>query len=130
VKVERDLEPVGAISGDEERFRQVLVNLLLNAFEAAGEGGSVRVSCRAAPEDPVHPDGPPRVEVAVDDSGPGVPEAVRERIFEPFFTTKARGSGLGLSIVHAIIAQHGGTISVQDAPEGGARFLLRLPATR
>jgi len=63
----------------------------------------------------------------VDDSGPGVPEEMRARIFEPFFTTKASGSGLGLSIVHAIVTQHGGTLEVQDAPTGGARFLLTLP---
>jgi signal transduction histidine kinase len=65
--------------------------------------------------------------VTIDDSGPGVPPAARDRIFEPFFTTKAKGSGLGLSIVHAIVSQHGGTVSVESAPGGGARFLLRLP---
>jgi signal transduction histidine kinase len=67
------------------------------------------------------------VEVSIDDSGPGVAPALRDRIFEPFFTTKATGSGLGLSIVHAIVSQHGGTVSVHGAPGGGARFLLRLP---
>ncbi len=65
--------------------------------------------------------------IHVDDSGPGIPAEVRDRIFEPFFTTKAQGSGLGLSIVHAIVTQHQGTITVEDAPNGGARFTLRLP---
>jgi signal transduction histidine kinase len=67
------------------------------------------------------------VAIHVDDSGRGVPVDVRDRIFEPFFTTKAQGSGLGLSIVHAIVTQHGGTITVEEAPDGGARFTLRLP---
>ena len=70
------------------------------------------------------------VEILVDDSGPGVPPEIRERIFEPFFTTKAEGSGLGLPIVHAIVTQHGGTIGVEEAPEGGARFALRIPRAR
>jgi signal transduction histidine kinase len=70
---------------------------------------------------------PRRIAIHVDDTGPGVAESVRDRIFEPFFTTKASGSGLGLSIVHAIVAQHGGTITVEEAPSGGARFSIRLP---
>jgi signal transduction histidine kinase len=87
----------------------------------------VRVSCGPEGPDPALGQLGPGVGVTIDDSGPGVPAAVRDRIFEPFFTTKASGSGLGLSIVHAIVSQHGGTISVDDAPGGGARVLLRLP---
>ena len=130
VRLARDVDPTPPIAGDEERLRQVLVNLGLNALEAVGEGGLVRVSCRPSPPDPNHPEARPHVEIAIDDDGPGVPLDTRDRIFEPFFTTKAAGSGLGLSIVHAIIAQHGGTITVADSPEGGARFLLRLPQAR
>ena len=66
----------------------------------------------------------------MDDYGSGVPAGTRERIFEPFFTTKAKGSGLGLSIVHAIVTQHGGTLRVEDSPEGGARFIVSLPRAR
>jgi two-component system, NtrC family, sensor histidine kinase HydH len=130
VRLARDLEPAPPIVGDEERIRQVLVNLGLNALEAVKDGGLVRVSCRAAPADPDRADARPQVEIAVDDDGPGVPHDVRDRVFEPFFTTKAKGSGLGLSIVHAIVTQHGGTIAVGDSPDGGARFLLRLPQAR
>jgi len=130
LRVDRDLEPVPPVAGDEERLRQVLVNLLLNAFEAAPEGGWVRVSCRAEPPDAGREGDPGTVAVAIDDSGPGIRPEARDRIFEPFFTTKAKGSGLGLSIVHAIVAQHGGSIAVEDAPDGGARFLLRLPRAR
>jgi len=124
IALERDFESVPAVAGDEERLRQVVMNLALNAIDAAGRGGRVRVACRL--EDP----GAGEVAIHVDDSGPGVPPDVRERIFEPFFTTKARGSGLGLSIVHSIVAQHRGTITIEDAPSGGARFALRLPLAR
>jgi signal transduction histidine kinase len=130
VRLERDLADVPPVAGDEERLRQVLVNLTLNALEAVPEGGWVRVSCRVEEADPEQPGDPGAVLIAVDDSGPGVAGDVRERIFEPFFTTKAEGSGLGLSIVHAIVTQHGGTIAAEEAPEGGARFLLRLPRAR
>jgi signal transduction histidine kinase len=123
----RQLTPVGAVRGDEERIRQVLVNLCLNALEAVPDGGHVRVSCGLAPAQEGRPEPEPAaVEILVDDDGPGIPETVRDRIFEPFFTTKAKGSGLGLSIVHAIVAQHGGTIRAEGSPDGGARVVLRL----
>ena len=127
VRLERDLDPIPTVVGDEERLRQVLVNLGLNALEAVRDGGVVRVSCRV--ED--RPDYPEAgVEVLVDDDGAGVPLESRDRIFEPFFTTKAKGSGLGLSIVHAIVTQHGGRLRVEDSPEGGARFVVSLPRRR
>jgi signal transduction histidine kinase len=127
VSLLRQLTPAGAVRGDEERIRQVLVNLCLNALEAVPDGGHVLVRCGLAPrESPgARADGE-RVEIAVEDDGPGIPEEARNRVFEPFFTTKAKGSGLGLSIVHAIVAQHGGTIHAEQSPEGGARVVLRL----
>ncbi len=130
VRLERDLDSVPPVAGDEERLRQVLVNLGLNALDAVENGGLVRVSCRLDPPEPEHGDEGPRVRIFVDDDGPGVAAESRDRIFEPFFTTKAKGSGLGLSIVHAIVTQHGGRIGVEDSPEGGARFALTLPQAR
>jgi len=126
IRLARDLEPVPPVAGDEERLRQVLVNLGLNALEAVKDGGSVRVSSRLA----VSGEEEPSVEIVVDDDGPGVPPESRDRIFEPFFTTKAKGSGLGLSIVHAIVTQHGGRMRVETSPEGGARFVVTLPRSR
>jgi signal transduction histidine kinase len=108
----------------------VLVNLGLNALEAVRDGGLVRVSCRVEPAPLDLVEAGPFVAIAVEDDGAGVPEEARERIFEPFFTTKAKGSGLGLSIVHAIVTQHGGRIRVDESPEGGARFVLSLPQAR
>ncbi len=133
VSVARELDPertLPPVPGDEERLRQVLVNLTLNALEATPEGGAIRVACYAEPPDPSRQDDLGRVAISIEDSGAGVEPGLRDRIFEPFFTTKARGSGLGLSIVHAIVAQHGGTIAVEEGETSGARFVLRLPRTR
>jgi signal transduction histidine kinase len=125
IRLARDLDgALPPVAGDEERLRQVLVNLGLNALEAVREGGLVRVSSRTGE---AGTRGEPTIDVVVDDDGPGVPAESRDRIFEPFFTTKARGSGLGLSIVHAIVTQHEGRLRVEESPEGGARFVVTLP---
>jgi signal transduction histidine kinase len=128
LRLVRELGDVPLVAGEEERLRQVVMNLALNAIDASPRGGALRVSCALEPDELAEAGGGPAVAIHLDDAGPGVPAAVRDRIFEPFFTTKASGSGLGLSIVHAIVTQHGGAISVDDAPGGGARFTLRLPA--
>jgi signal transduction histidine kinase len=108
-----------AVSGDPERLRQVLMNLALNAIEAAPADGRVHIGAQPRASEAL---------VSVDDSGPGIPPDAVERLFEPFYTTKAAGSGLGLSIVHAIITQHGGRISVgRSQALGGARFEVSLP---
>lgn len=106
------------VQGQEGQLRQVLVNLLLNALEAAGRGGLVRLSLQER-------DG--RIELVVEDSGAGVPDDVASRIFDPFFTTKASGSGLGLSIVNAIVVQHGGTLELRRSELGGALFAVVWP---
>jgi signal transduction histidine kinase len=66
--------------------------------------------------------------IEVRDHGPGVPQQDRERIFEPFVTTRARGVGLGLAVARQIVELHGGTLSVSDAPGGGASFRVEIPA--
>ena len=122
VTLERDLHEVPPVRGDDERLRQVVMNLALNALDAAkAVGGLVRLSTRTSHGEVI---------LAIEDNGPGVPEEMANRIFEPFFTTKASGSGLGLPICHAIITQHGGQIAVQRSPEGGARFEIKLPVHR
>ena len=68
------------------------------------------------------------INIAIADSGPGIPEAKRDKIFQPYFTDKRDGTGLGLAIVRQTIEQHKGTITVADTPGGGATFLVRLPA--
>lgn len=108
-----------AVSGDATQLRQVLVNLLQNAIDAAGDDGRVRVECAA---------GAGQVEFAVEDSGPGVDPTVRRRLFEPLVTTKVKGIGLGLALVKRIVERHGGNIAYVPKPGSGARFLVRLPA--
>jgi signal transduction histidine kinase len=123
--VEIDLAGVDSplvVPGDPGRLEQVFLNLLHNAGRAAGEQGTVWVRARRTAEA-----GAGRVEIVVEDDGPGIPEEVREKIFDPFFTT-TNGTGLGLSISYGIVRAHGGTIEVGDRPGGGARFTLRLPA--
>ncbi len=105
-------------SGDADQLRQVFMNLTLNALDAAGPGGKVRVE-NFSDADGSH--------IYVDDSGPGVASEQRDRLFEPFYTTKAQGSGLGLPISHAIVSQHGGRIELGRSPLGGARFEVVLP---
>jgi signal transduction histidine kinase len=107
--------------GHPEKLRQVLVNLVRNAAEAAGSGGTVEV--RLAERDGA-------AEVSVEDSGGGIPDAQRDRLFEPFFTTKPRGTGLGLAVSRAIARAHGGDLAAGAARAGGARFALRLPLRR
>ena len=95
------------------------MNLVLNAIQATPAGGSVRRRGAMSTDGDLC--------ICVDDSGPGVPPELRNRIFEPFFTTKDAGTGLGLPLVHSIVQQHGGTITIETSPSGGARFHLRLP---
>ncbi len=110
-----------AVLGDRSALEQVLVNLLLNAADAAGAGGTVRLT--------VSRDAAGAAALVVADSGPGVSPEDAGRIFDPFFTTKdpGRGTGLGLAIVARTVEDHGGRIQVGRADEGGAAFTLTLP---
>lgn len=110
-------EPL-VVEGNAIMLGQVALNLIVNACEAQPGGGEVRVTSRGI-------DGGVQAEVA--DRGPGVAAADRERIFEPFFSTKD-STGLGLSICHSIVRQHGGRLEVQPRPDGGTVFRMTLPA--
>jgi len=108
---------------DESLCEQAFLNLVQNAYEAMEErGGTLRVDVQLATKD--EQDG---VDLRLSDTGPGVPEELREEIFNPFVTTKKTGVGLGLSIVSKIVDGHGGSIHVENAPEGGAVFTLFFP---
>lgn len=123
IRLEEDLAPnLPQVFGNEEEISQVLMNLLINASDAAPEAGEIRVSIGRGDDG--------GVVYAVEDSGSGVPEDIKDRIFDPFFTTKepGKGTGLGLSIVHTIVDNHGGKISVERSTRlGGAKFVVSLP---
>jgi signal transduction histidine kinase len=109
------------VDGDPVQLRQVFVNLIENAVDAASPEGRVAVRARA--------DDAGGVAVDVEDTGPGVDPATRRRLFEPLITTKSNGNGLGLALVKRIAERHGGSVGYSDRAEGGARFTVRLPAT-
>lgn len=127
IEVIEELAPeLPPISGDPDQLNQVVVNLLMNAIQAMeGSDRPKRLILRSA-----RLSANQEVLLEIADSGPGIPESMQKRIFDPFFTTKriGSGSGIGLSLCHAIVTAHGGTISVQNGKEGGACFRVRLPA--
>jgi signal transduction histidine kinase len=110
------------IEVDPDQIKQVLINLLLNAFDAA-PGGRVRIGVTWD-----EPGG--NVRLFVSDSGPGIPADQIDKVFDLFYTTKVRGSGMGLALSARIIQEHGGSISAGNAPDGGALFEVRLPRRR
>ncbi len=121
VKLERHVGEVPLVSGDFGQLRQAVVNVVMNACEAMGRTGKLTVETRAI-------DGGRRVEVAVQDTGPGIAPEHLQKIFDPFFTTKERGTGLGLSVVYGIVERHGGKIEIESAIGKGTRVSMRLPA--
>jgi signal transduction histidine kinase len=104
--------------GDEAQVRQILTNLVTNAYQAMPDGGILRVV--GAQSDGF-------VEITVEDSGVGIDPAVADEVMEPFFTTKPTGTGLGLAIVKRYVEGHQGTVSIINGPSGGARVTFRLP---
>jgi two-component system, NtrC family, sensor histidine kinase HupT/HoxJ len=113
------------VMGNAGQLLQVLMNLIQNAYDAASSpsGPTPKLSICASREDDW-------VVISLHDNGPGIEPQVLSRIFEPFFTTKpvGKGTGLGLSIGYGIVKRHGGTLTAHNHPQGGAEFVLRLPA--
>jgi signal transduction histidine kinase len=113
----------GAIDGDEVLLRQAFTNLIRNAFEACADASLAPVIVVRSEIDRAQ-----RVlRIAVDDSGPGIDPAARERVFRPFFTSKRNGTGLGLALVQKIIVFHNGRISAGASQLGGASLQISLP---
>jgi PAS domain S-box-containing protein len=136
VRLDKSLEAGdAAMVGDATQLHQVVMNLCTNAVHAMKHGGvlTVAVDCIEMPEHRSLSHGTlsscPYVRLAVSDTGPGIPSAVAERMFDPFFTTKGvgEGTGLGLSLVHAIVADLGGAIDVVTKVGEGTTFAVWLP---
>ena len=121
MRVVYELDPkIPSIVVDERQILQLTTNLAVNALQAMTEGGALTLATSH---------GRRWVELSVSDTGPGIPPDVLPRIFDPFFTTKDvdQGTGLGLSVVHGIVAAHGGSIRVESKVGRGTRMRVRLP---
>jgi signal transduction histidine kinase len=120
IEVAPELPPVAI---GEALLQQVLLNLMLNAVQAMGDGGRLEMTAgmNAAGTHAI---------VSVADSGPGIAAEIRNRVFDPFYTTKSGGSGLGLSIVHKIVSSNQGRVAIDESCHSGARLILELPVVR
>ncbi len=104
---------------DAFQLKQALLNLVLNALQASGEGGTIILRAKVEGE---------RAVIEVDDEGEGIADDLREKVFTLFFTTREGGTGLGLPIVRRIVEEHGGTITLGPRPDGGTRATVTVPA--
>ncbi|MBN1571820.1 MAG: PAS domain S-box protein [Deltaproteobacteria bacterium] len=118
-KIKNDLP---TFYGDQIKMTQVFLNVLQNSIYAVENGGEIIIETSWDKENNM-------VLVTFMDNGPGVPEENKRRIFDPFFTTKpaGQGTGLGLSVSYGIVNEHGGGIAIENAPGGGAKFIIALP---
>lgn len=127
----KDYDPsIPDVWGDENQLTQVFLNLVKNAREALGEGGSVRVNTRMITDFHLAGEGTgggKMVAVEIRDDGCGIKEEDLEQIFTPFFTTKKKGSGLGMAISLKIIKEHGGLLKIDSAPGVGTTVAVFLP---
>jgi signal transduction histidine kinase len=120
------LEPdLPAIEADPIQLQQVLLNLVINAFDAMGDTPILRRKVVIATER--NADG--AIRTSVRDYGVGISEEARERLFDHFFTTKAKGLGMGLGIVRSIVESHGGAVATENVDGEGARFCFTLPTS-
>lgn len=120
ITVQRDLRGPAELTCSPALFNQVVMNIIGNAADAIEGTGTIRISTSQDDE---------CCWIEIGDSGPGIPDEMRERIFEPFFTTKpvGTGMGLGLAIAYGIVQAHHGTITIGNSPEGGAAFSICVP---
>ncbi len=118
VRMHLPAEPV-TVSVDVDLFKQALLNLMINAQQAMGEGGELILTLQQTGA---------KAQIEVIDTGPGMPPEVAENIFQAYYTTKRGGTGLGLPTAHRIIREHDGRITVDTAPGKGTRFVITLAA--
>jgi len=124
VKVEADLADLMPDSMfDSNRLHDAVLNIVSNAIDATREHPDARVLITTRYETAAR-----RIEIVIEDNGPGIPEAVQKKIFEPFFSTKgSKGTGLGLAVTQKVVREHGGEILLESQEGKGARFTIRLP---
>lgn len=119
ITVKSNIEPAVTASISEDRFKQLVINLIKNAVEACErKGGDITVTL-------VRQGG--QAVLSIVDTGVGIPDDIKEKIFSPYFTTKEKGTGLGLSIVYQVVEEFGGQVDVLSPPDGGTEFRIRFP---
>ncbi|MDZ4802834.1 MAG: ATP-binding protein [Bryobacteraceae bacterium] len=119
VSIERNIEEgLPDLDCDPEQLQQVVLNLLINAMQAMRDGGEVVVSASKHGDNAL---------ISVRDGGCGITPEQMDKIFDPFFTTKETGTGLGLSVAHQIVTQHGGSLKVRPNSDRGVTFLVTIP---
>jgi PAS domain S-box-containing protein len=119
-------EPLPPVYGDSHQIQQVFLNLINNAFDAmfaANREGTLAVKTVGKHD---------MIVIEIADTGPGIPEAIREKIFDPFFTTKevGKGTGLGMSLSYGIVKEHGGRIYLDKTYRKGAKFVVEFPVNQ
>jgi len=127
LRLVRDFKPLPPLQVNPGQIVQVLTNLIQNAWQAMLSGGVLTISVQST----LHGRGAPEVEITIKDTGPGIPDNIKERVFDPFFTTKQQlgGRGMGLTISRAMVERHGGTIRMDSPVKNGhgTRVIVRLP---
>jgi signal transduction histidine kinase len=119
-------EKLPEIWADPDQLKEVLANLLVNACEMMPGGGQITVREEGKADSRLGGLGE-AVVIRVTDTGPGIPQSIRDKIFQPFFSTKEEGTGLGLSIATRIIEDHGGRLELESQENAGATFIITLP---
>ena len=114
------------ISADENQIQQVILNIIINAEQSISvkkKAGTIKIVTRTAED---------KIRISISDDGPGIPREILDRLFDPFFTTKdvGQGTGLGLSVCHGIITNHGGRIYAESVVGEGATFIIELPVSK
>ena len=105
---------------DPQLLKRVLINLINNAIQAMPQGGELTIKAQADLEG--------QVQIAVEDTGEGIPEEIKPKIFTPLFTTKAKGQGFGLAVCKRVLEAQGGTISFESQQGKGTKFTVSLPS--
>ena len=124
ITVSLDLKPGILVSADPGEMQQVVVNLIVNAMQAMGDSGALKLVLTEETQDAT-----PGAALFVSDTGPGIAANKLDSVFDPFFTTKqTEGTGLGLSISQTLVQRVGGQITARNRPGGGAEFKVWLPA--
>jgi two-component system sensor histidine kinase PilS (NtrC family) len=127
IRIHNDLAKDLWINVDSQRLQQVIWNLVINAVQEMKNSGRLSISTRARSEDGAGSVQKEVAEIAISDTGPGIPQENHGKVFDPFFTTKETGTGLGLTIVHRIVENYGGKIFLRSESGRGTTFMLHFP---